>query len=415
MPSKKIVFKAMELKMNRNKIFVSHSSKDVVYIKSFVQNVLILGLDIPADRIFCTSIEGQGVTSGQYIPDRLREEIRASSLALLFISDNYKSSEVCLNEVGAAWAMLSKECVIPLLLPGTDFNQLGFLDLSRLGIKIGEYAGLVKLVHDCKQFLNPDYNFERFYKASEKYYSETANILEQNKPQILTIEEYEANEREECFTHNLYPLSDIIRKAIPAHSDGIYQISDVQAQIRILTELSKGNFLKYFWYKKASGDYYVERLIRLSSGNWLISKLNWEVKISSMWISMNVEMQYEFVLFYSDNQEEYSIDSDVGGKSYNVGVLKDGLVISDNERINGYAIIGGETIDLNEHEPKMRHRDFEPHWVFLVSDYHKAGFNPNETIDFCKKLDSGEIEVNQKNLMRFLRPLRNNPTVTKWR
>ena len=273
--------------MNRNKIFVSHSSKDVAYIKSFVQNVLILGLDIPADRIFCTSVEGQGVKSGQYIPDRLREEIHASSLALLFISENYKSSEVCLNEVGAAWAMLAKECVIPLLLPGTDFNQLGFLDLGRLGIKIGEYAGLVKLVHDCKQFLNPDFNLERFHKASEKYYSETADITKQNKPQAPTIEEQEANELKECFTNNLYALNDIIRKVIPTCNDGIYPISDVQAQTRILTELSKASFLKYFWYKKASGDYYVEKLKRLPSGNWLISKLNWEVKISSMWISMN--------------------------------------------------------------------------------------------------------------------------------
>lgn len=401
--------------MNRNKIFVSHSSKDVAYIKSFVQNVLILGLDIPADRIFCTSIEGQGVKSGQYIPDRLREEIHASSLALLFVSDNYKSSEVCLNEVGAAWAMLAKECVIPLLLPGTDFNQLGFLDLGRLGIKIGEYAGLVKLVHDCKQFLNPDFNFERFHKASEKYYSETSNIAKQNKPQSLTIEEQESNEWKECFDNNLGALNDIIRKAIPAYGDGIYPINDVQAQTRILTELSKAKFLKHFWYKKASGDYYVEKLARLPSGNWLISKSNWEVKISSMWISMNVEMQYEFILFYSDKQGEYSIDSDIGGKSYNVGVLKDGMVVSDNERLNGYAIIGGEILDLNEHEAEMRHRDFEPHWVFLVSDYHKAGFNPDETIAFCKKLDSGEIEVNQKNLMRFLRPLRNNPTVIQWR
>ena len=52
---------------------------------------------------------------------------------------------------------------------------------------------------------------------------------------------------------------------------------------------------------------------------------------------------------------------------------------------------------------------------FLVSDYHKAGFNAYETIDFCEKLDNGEIEVNEKNIYKFLRTLRNNPVVIRYR
>jgi hypothetical protein len=119
--------------MTEKKIFISHSSKDIDYVKSFVENILRLGLDIPSERIFCSSMEGHGVKSGQYIPDRLKEEINKSSLALLFISKHYKSSEICLNEVGAAWAMLEKETVIPMVLPNIDFSEIGFLDLSRLG------------------------------------------------------------------------------------------------------------------------------------------------------------------------------------------------------------------------------------------------------------------------------------------
>lgn len=95
--------------MTENKIFISHSSKDIDYVKSFVDNILILGLDIPSEKIFCSSMDGYGVKSGQYIPDRLKEEINKSALALLFISKNYKASEICLNEVGAAWATLKKK------------------------------------------------------------------------------------------------------------------------------------------------------------------------------------------------------------------------------------------------------------------------------------------------------------------
>jgi hypothetical protein len=401
--------------MIKNKIFISHSSKDIDYVKSFVEKVLILGLDISAERIFCSSMEGQGVKSGQYIPDRLRDEINSSSLALLFISKEYKSSEICLNEIGAAWAILSKESVIPLLLPNTEFSELGFLDLSRLGLKIYERDGILKLIQDCKEELNPSFNLEKLHTKIEEFIKDIQSFQKTNSTLDNIEEHFEVDEWTDCFTNNLYALNEIIRKAIPANEDGIHKISEQKTQTQILTDLSKAKFLKHFWYKHAKGDYYVEQIKRIPSGNWLISCFNWEIKISEMWVSMDSELQYEFVLIKSEKQEPFVINSDIGGESYNVGILNDGTIVSENERLNGYAIIKGETIDLNELgvEPRIRHS--VSHWVFLVSDYHKAGYNADETIEFCGKLDSGEIEVNEENILRFLRNLRNNPIVNMYR
>jgi hypothetical protein len=81
--------------------------------------------------------------------------------------------------------------------------------------------------------------------------------------------------------------------------------------------------------------------------------------------------------------------------------------------LNGYAVINGESIELSDLEPRVR--DSESHWVFLVSDYHKAGYNADETIEFCEKLDSGEVAVSEENIYSFLRSLRNNPTVIQFR
>lgn len=401
--------------MSNDKIFISHSSKDVKYVKSFVDNILILGLDISGQRIFCSSMEGHGVKSGQYIPDRLKEEINKSSLALLFISKNYKTSEVCLNEVGAAWATLTKETVIPLLLPNTDFSEIGFLDLSRLGLKISQREGVLKLIQDCKEQLNPSFNLEKLHSKIEDYLEEIKTFDSEVSPIEDSEGEEEVDEWTDCFENNLYPLNRIIRKAIPALNNGIHRITDSKIQTQILTDLSKADFLKYFWYKHAGGDFYVERIKRISSGNWLISTFNWEVKVTDMWVCMDSEMQYDFILIKSEKQEPYKIDSDVGGVSYNVGVLNDGTVVSENERINGYAIIKGETIQLSEHGVEPRVRDDESHWVFLVSHYHKAGYNGDATIEFCEKLDSGEIDVNADNIYKFLRSLRNNPVVMRYR
>jgi hypothetical protein len=399
--------------MPNNKIFISHSSKDIDYVKSFVEKILILGLDIPADRIFCSSMEGQGVKSGQYIPDRLKEEICKSSLALLFISKNYKASEVCLNEVGAAWVVLTKETVIPMLLPNIDFSEIGFLDINRLGLKLFEKEGILKFIQDCKHQLNPSFNLEKLHKKIEDYLHDISKYDELNS--INSESEEEFNEWKDCFTDNLYPLDKIIRKAIPAYDDGIHKIVDFRIQNQILTDLSQAKFLKHFWYKQSGGDYYVERLINLPSGNWLISTFNWEVKISEMWVCINSEVQYEFILIKSEKLEPFKIDSDIGGTAYNVGVLNDGTIVNENERQNGYAIIKEETVDLSKYGVEPRIREDESHWVFLVSDYHKAGYNADETIEFCEKLDSGEIEVNEKNIYNFLRSLKNNPVVITYR
>jgi hypothetical protein len=129
---------------------------------------------------------------------------------------------------------------------------------------------------------------------------------------------------------------------------------------------------------------------------------------------MNSNLQYEFILFKSEKQEPIKIDSDFSGFSYNVGVLKDGTVISENERQNGYAIIKGETINVDDFGVEPRVRDDKSHWVFLVSHFHKAGFNPDETIKFCEKLDKQEIEVSEETILSFLRPLKNHPVITKY-
>jgi hypothetical protein len=134
-----------------------------------------------------------------------------------------------------------------------------------------------------------------------------------------------------------------------------------------------------------------------------------------MWVCMDSELQYEFILIKSEKLDPFEIQSDVGGTSFNVGVLNDGTIVSENERLNGFAIIKGETIRLSDFGVQPRLRQNKTRWVFLVSDYHKAGYNADETIEFCKKLDKGEIDVNPDNIYEFLQPLGNNPIVIMYR
>lgn len=397
----------------KNKIFISHSSKDINIVENFVELILILGLGINRERIFCSSMEGQGVQSGEYIPDRLKEEINSSCLALLFISKNYKTSEVCINEIGAAWAVLEKKSVIPLLLPEIDFNKLGFLNLNTLGLKLNNSSSILKFVEDCETELNTKYKPTVLNKQIQKFLKEPT--LQKKQSVSLKKTDKQISEQEKCFEYSLFPFTNTLRKSLPSKSDGIYEISNKTIQNKILTNLSKTDFLQHLWYRHSGGDNYIQKMTQLPNKNWIISGSNWEIKISSMWVSIDIESQYEFVLIHSDIQDPYDIQSDVGGKEYRVGILPNGTIVSENERDNGYAEINGETIDLLIDGVERRERDQSKKWVFFMTDYHKLGFNANETIEFCEKLDSGEIEVNEENIKKFISRLPNHPTVMKFR
>ena len=92
------------------KVFISHSSKDKALIQSFVDNVLVLGLGLNNKDIAFTSQEVYGIEPGEDIITFIRETISSAGVVLLMISSGYKKSEVCLNEMGAAWA-LEKNCI----------------------------------------------------------------------------------------------------------------------------------------------------------------------------------------------------------------------------------------------------------------------------------------------------------------
>lgn len=99
------------------RLFISHSSKDLDYIKAFVEFLKDIGMN--SENMFCSSIDSYNITWGKNIYDYLFEEFnnRRKNLIVLFMfSKNYYDSAVCLNEMGAAW-VLKKE-YRSILLPG---------------------------------------------------------------------------------------------------------------------------------------------------------------------------------------------------------------------------------------------------------------------------------------------------------
>lgn len=126
-----------------HKIFISHASLDKDLVDEFVDKVLRLACGLKTSEIVYTSREDTGVEFGDGIPEFIKNNLHTSSLVLFMISDNYKTSEVCLNEMGAAWAMGKK--TISIVLPNCGFNKLGWLTSLDKALKIDNSEALDKL------------------------------------------------------------------------------------------------------------------------------------------------------------------------------------------------------------------------------------------------------------------------------
>ena len=136
------------------KIFISHSSADKEIVKAFVEKILMLGCGYEKDDIFCT-LNSDAIDLGDDFRNSIIENMRYCDYIFLMISENYRQSEICHNEVGAAWALQDTKRVIPLKFPNLSFNQedLGVLNVVKQAGTINDTQQITKIYEElCKVY-----------------------------------------------------------------------------------------------------------------------------------------------------------------------------------------------------------------------------------------------------------------------
>lgn len=134
--------------LNELFIFISHSSKDAEAVKLFVDKILQLGLHINLDKVFCTSIQASTIGSGDDFRAVIKEKLMKSSHVIQIITSNYKESEVCLNEMGAAWVLNNR--VIPFILSPITYTSVGFIHSPNQLLKLNDENDLLKFIDEMK-------------------------------------------------------------------------------------------------------------------------------------------------------------------------------------------------------------------------------------------------------------------------
>ena len=154
---------------DNKKIFISHSSKDKYIINGFIKEILKIGCGFKDDDIFCT-LDSSVIRTGDDFREKIIENMRQCDYILLFISENYNSSDVCKNEMGAAWALEGKR-ILPFVLPDVSFDQMGFLNILKQGASITDKGKLDELYQELCDNYNMKTDWLAFNRSKEDFIS----------------------------------------------------------------------------------------------------------------------------------------------------------------------------------------------------------------------------------------------------
>lgn len=161
------------------KIFISYSSSDHGIITSFINNILCNGLCLDRNSdIFCTAIHGSDIKSGHDFKIKIKSELENAKAIIQILSPNYKKSEVCLNEMGAAWVLNS--CVIPFTVPPIGYD-VGFIHANTQQLRLNVKEDLLKFYDDYKtELFLKDISIANYIVQIDKFICDLESLLDIN-------------------------------------------------------------------------------------------------------------------------------------------------------------------------------------------------------------------------------------------
>ncbi|WP_162513142.1 toll/interleukin-1 receptor domain-containing protein [Aeromonas dhakensis] len=116
-------------------VFISHATKD----KSLVEAVVDLiedGIGVPESEIFCSSLDGYGIPTGENFVTYIKSQIQEPKAVILLLTPSYFKSNFCLCEMGAAWVKSHK--VFPVIVPPLMYSDVKDVLLGTQAAKIDD-------------------------------------------------------------------------------------------------------------------------------------------------------------------------------------------------------------------------------------------------------------------------------------
>lgn len=222
-----------------NKIFISHSSRDMAFVRPLVQLLEQIGLN--PENMFCSSIPGYNIPLGNNIYDYLKEQFKNYNLRVIFVlSENYYNSPASLNEMGAAWVLQHKYTSV--LVPQFDFVDIkGVVDRMQISIKLdSDKMELKSRLNELRNTILEEFEIKTSLSIQNIWEQHRDSFIEKiSSTDIYWKNLYQLKENNRPFEEWISPLRKLI-DANPFSYDAMYILGTVYAEIN-----DRENSIKY--------------------------------------------------------------------------------------------------------------------------------------------------------------------------
>ena len=149
------------------KIFVSHASADATIVNAFVKEILLVGCGFKANDIFCT-LDHTSIRTGDDFRSEIVANMKSCDFVICLISEKYRGSEVCQNEMGAAWALEGNR-ILPFKFPNLSFDEIGFLNVVKHCADITDKSKLDELYKELCEYYDIEQDWMNYNKATADF------------------------------------------------------------------------------------------------------------------------------------------------------------------------------------------------------------------------------------------------------
>lgn len=214
------------------KVFISHASEDKQIVSLFVDQILCAGSGVNIEDVIYTSRDDSGVVNGNDIPSCIKDGIKLAAIFFMMVSEKYRNSEVCLNEMGAAWMLddLPKKI---LLMPGSSFNKIGWLMSLKKGTELSDSSGLDALHDQIIDILSTRIQTATWNRCKEVFLNKLNELTNKtSNHSIRSLDSYEdeidiIDMRESFEKHNkeIVDLMSVLTEALNDYANKMTQLT----------------------------------------------------------------------------------------------------------------------------------------------------------------------------------------------
>ncbi len=201
----------------KDKVFISHSSKDEGFANKLSQLIELLGIN--HNNIFCSSIEGQGVKNGKKIEEAVRNEIIEDKVLIFIISNNFMDSYYCLNELGAGWILadnrIQSKNLFYFKLPNISFSEFkGFISGGDKCTECNEKS-ITAFIEEFEEILGlPQKKVTVYRNLVDNFIKDTKSYIEFPEQSNKSDKEMQKSEQLDKFKDILSKVNEAEKKII---------------------------------------------------------------------------------------------------------------------------------------------------------------------------------------------------------